>query len=314
MGNLILPHSITKGLPFPVTAQLADLPEEAQREFYHIYDRNKKSTVLAYILQNFVFQSHYLYLRKIGLQILYWLTGGGFGIWWLIDLFRMPKLVREYNEQVAEDALREVVFKYKLRGGQQYHQQQINRPVSPPKPKAPPRREFRTEYDPTNLRVENLRKGYLVDFDLRTWTVTNDTQFDWDNQTLEKSLALNANGQTCFLVIRREAGGRVLYHWGSEVNIYALDPNLESEILSQQRPQNILTVDGTPFYRESRFEGTYYQGTHQGGTRVLMWEYLDGKRENFIRVEQLGRNEFRAIKGRLVDDIEFSEILPGSDY
>ena len=40
---------------------------------------------------------HYLYLGKIGTFILFFITGGGFGIWWFIDLFRVSSLVSKFN-------------------------------------------------------------------------------------------------------------------------------------------------------------------------------------------------------------------------
>lgn len=40
---------------------------------------------------------------KIGTQILYWITLGGFGIWTLITLFTLNGDIREYNIKVATD-------------------------------------------------------------------------------------------------------------------------------------------------------------------------------------------------------------------
>ncbi|KAL4233538.1 hypothetical protein ACF0H5_008218 [Mactra antiquata] len=42
---------------------------------------------------------HHFYLKKPGFGILYLLTLGFFGIGWLVDLFRIPHLVKEANEQ-----------------------------------------------------------------------------------------------------------------------------------------------------------------------------------------------------------------------
>ena len=47
--------------------------------------------------------AHYLYLGRVGLQILFWVTLGGFGLWLLIDLFRVPDLVNEYNMPIYEE-------------------------------------------------------------------------------------------------------------------------------------------------------------------------------------------------------------------
>lgn len=40
-------------------------------------------------------------MNKIGLQILYYITFGGFGIWWFIRLFTLSGAIRKYNRKIA---------------------------------------------------------------------------------------------------------------------------------------------------------------------------------------------------------------------
>jgi TM2 domain-containing membrane protein YozV len=58
-----------------------------------------KSKGVAYLLWFFlgIFGAHRFYLEKIGTGILYLLTGGIFGIGWLIDLFTLGGQVDTYN-------------------------------------------------------------------------------------------------------------------------------------------------------------------------------------------------------------------------
>jgi len=61
-----------------------------------------RSTGTAYIFW-FLLGAHYLYLGRVGTQIMLWLTmpiGIGF-IWWFIDLFRIPGLVAEANRSLG---------------------------------------------------------------------------------------------------------------------------------------------------------------------------------------------------------------------
>jgi len=66
-----------------------------------------KSKGLAYLLW-FFFGLHYAYLGKWGIQFLFWITVGGLGVWWFIDLFTLGGKVESYNnrkglEQVKRD-------------------------------------------------------------------------------------------------------------------------------------------------------------------------------------------------------------------
>ncbi len=107
MPELLIPPSVAANLPAVVRNSLADLPATRQEEFMEEYSRRAKSAGPAYILWLFL-GMHYVYLRKWGLQVLFWMTVGGLGFWWFIDLFRVAGLVRDYNKDVATDVMRTV--------------------------------------------------------------------------------------------------------------------------------------------------------------------------------------------------------------
>lgn len=60
-----------------------------------------KSTGTAYLFLFFLL-GHYAYLGKWGLQVLFWLSLGGLGIWLFIDLFRLSAKVQEYNRPILD--------------------------------------------------------------------------------------------------------------------------------------------------------------------------------------------------------------------
>jgi len=89
-----------------VKNELAKMPAQKQEEFVEEYKRKAKSLGVAYLFLIIVLAMHYGYLRKWGLQVVFWLTGGGFLIWWFIDLFRLPGLVKNYKKDIATDTFR----------------------------------------------------------------------------------------------------------------------------------------------------------------------------------------------------------------
>ncbi|HUH28047.1 TM2 domain-containing protein [Gelidibacter sp.] len=62
----------------------------------HFLMSKMKSTGTAYLCWFFL-GCHYAYLGNWGLQILYWFTLGGLGIWAFIDLFHIPTKISNYN-------------------------------------------------------------------------------------------------------------------------------------------------------------------------------------------------------------------------
>lgn len=59
-----------------------------------------KSTGTAYLLFIFLFGTHFAYLNKWGLQILFWVTLYGFGLWGLIELFLIPGRIADHNRHI----------------------------------------------------------------------------------------------------------------------------------------------------------------------------------------------------------------------
>ena len=55
-----------------------------------------KSTGTAYLLL-FFFGFHYIYMNRLVLQILYWITIGGLGVWTIIDLVTLSNRISTHN-------------------------------------------------------------------------------------------------------------------------------------------------------------------------------------------------------------------------
>lgn len=90
-------------LPATVQHTLVSMPAAAQTAFFAEFDRKRRKISVGYFA--WIIGFHYLYARKVGVQFLFWFTGGGVFVWWFIDLFRIPSIVRSANEQIARDAL-----------------------------------------------------------------------------------------------------------------------------------------------------------------------------------------------------------------
>lgn len=101
-----LPDSVRKQLPAMVRHEVARMSPQHQEEFLEEFNRKSKDIAVCYILW-FLLGLHYAYVRKWGLLILMWITFGGFVIWWIVDIFRIPGVVRDYNRDVALAVLRD---------------------------------------------------------------------------------------------------------------------------------------------------------------------------------------------------------------
>lgn len=105
----ILGKSTYQSLPPLVVGKLERLDEEDQNLFMATYKDNRKNWVVAYLCWIFTF--HYLYLggtKSLLTQIIFWITFGGFGIWWVFDFLRLPSVVNRINGELAIGIIRDI--------------------------------------------------------------------------------------------------------------------------------------------------------------------------------------------------------------
>ncbi|MGC4129777.1 MAG: TM2 domain-containing protein [Bergeyella sp.] len=105
LAKLYIPASIADSVPSMVKNELKKLSAQKQDEFVEEYRRKQKSVGIAYLCW-LIFGLHYGYVGKWGLQVVYWLTAGGFLIWALVDLFRIPGMIGNHNKDAATDVMR----------------------------------------------------------------------------------------------------------------------------------------------------------------------------------------------------------------
>lgn len=94
-------------LPPVAAAAYQQLNDDQKLAFNAHYNANKRSMALMVALA-ILLPIQLLFLGKVLLGILFIITGGGFGVWYVIEWFLTPGRVREYNTGVAHEALARV--------------------------------------------------------------------------------------------------------------------------------------------------------------------------------------------------------------
>lgn len=82
-----------------------------QKNYVTLKLSSEKETFIAYICF-FLLGAHYFYIGRPLTNILFYITFGGFGIWALIDLFRIPSMVNEYNTNYTFRVIEEAKLLY----------------------------------------------------------------------------------------------------------------------------------------------------------------------------------------------------------
>ncbi len=114
-----LPVPQIENLPATVCEALDKLPPILQEEFFEEYEIAHRKFGLSYLFWLIPppFSGHYLYNNRPFTQLLYFLTCGGFLIWWFADFFRMPDIVKDENRKISRKLLKKMMKQSLRRDG-----------------------------------------------------------------------------------------------------------------------------------------------------------------------------------------------------
>jgi len=93
-------------LPPSVQHVVSQMDPSTQAAFFNEYWQKRRKASVGYLLW-FFFGFYYLYARKVGVQVVFWLSWfiGVGEVWWIIDFFRIPRIMADGNEQIARECL-----------------------------------------------------------------------------------------------------------------------------------------------------------------------------------------------------------------
>ena len=98
-------------IPAIVYEAFRQLPLIYQKDFYEEYQLHRRNILMGYLLWSIPppLSIHNLYANRKILQFLYTFSVGGFGLWWMVDLFRIPVLIEDYNRQLARKIMKKTI-------------------------------------------------------------------------------------------------------------------------------------------------------------------------------------------------------------
>lgn len=95
--------------PLVVTAALNKM-DDTQRLTFTLAYKARKRTKWVLIILAILFPIQHFLLGKTGMGVAFWLTGFGFGVWWIIEILMTSGRVDEYNGQIATEIARDVAL------------------------------------------------------------------------------------------------------------------------------------------------------------------------------------------------------------
>ena len=158
-----------------------------------------------------------------------------------------------------------------------------------------------------DLVLEKLKVGYLVDYDMQTWQVTSYARYTFSGKDDSvEEWELTAADQQRYLELADGA-----WSLSRKIAIGDISGDVRQHILDHEDPPERVVFEGTDFRLDASYSGQMVANGTGPGTDVIRWEFVDGSESTFVGVEQWSETEFAAAAGFVVEDYQFSHILPG---
>lgn len=105
--SLDIKESLADELPSTVKTALSKLDTSEQQQFEEDYSRKRRSPVTMLLLAILIPVQHFVE-GKIALGIVFWLTLGAMGIWYVIDIIMIWSRTKRHNEELSKSILRDM--------------------------------------------------------------------------------------------------------------------------------------------------------------------------------------------------------------
>ena len=167
-------------------------------------------------------------------------------------------------------------------------------------------------YDPNNIKIEDLRVGFMFDYDLNTWQIKEEYEYDWGDNYFTREYKIEAADDVAYLHIDYSDEGSMTL--SKKLKVRALGEDLPEEIVENKRPPKKIEDKGTTYYLDKESPGYFSDDPEDDESWVefISWDYYDSEEKLVACVEQWGTREFEASYGKVVNDFEITNILPGT--
>jgi Domain of unknown function (DUF4178) len=167
--------------------------------------------------------------------------------------------------------------------------------------------ENKYKYDPTNVRLNQLRLGSFFEYDLKTWEVKAAYEYDWGNDNFADEFQIQEGKTTLFLYV--EEDGDLYCTFNQKINVHELPEDVVDTAIQKGSPPMRIQYENETYYRQSENVGYQRSQNQTEWSELVSWSYATKGEDKLMTIEQWGEEDFNASIGWVVNEYEFSNIV-----
>ena len=169
--------------------------------------------------------------------------------------------------------------------------------------------------DYANLRVRDLAVGFIFDYDLSTWEIQEEYEYDWGDEEFSREFKIYNGKDTRFLSIEEDDELEIII--SEKIKLRKIDATLYANLVSSADPKPPATIqyEGKAFFMDEEAAG-YFRNLNddeEEAEEFMSWTYYDENEEYSITIEQWEETSFEASHGKLIKEYHLSNILPNPE-
>ncbi|PSQ97904.1 MAG: hypothetical protein BRD55_00420 [Bacteroidetes bacterium SW_9_63_38] len=153
--------------------------------------------------------------------------------------------------------------------------------------------------------LDELREGYMLDYEMRTWEVTKHAKYDYEGWPADE-WTLENNDDLLFLEYEYDDGDVFLLSEPADITDVTADGESFRVVLRDSEPPGTVMHDGTEYVLAE--EGPATRTVDNRTNKLRYWVYEHG--DDFVALERYGSSDWNVYVGREVEPYEFDNILP----
>ncbi|MFT5370128.1 MAG: hypothetical protein ACI8V2_005107 [Candidatus Latescibacterota bacterium] len=162
--------------------------------------------------------------------------------------------------------------------------------------------------DPLDITLSNLEPGYVLDYDLKTWQVSAHHYYEYDGDRVDE-WELSSADEVAYLECAKDDG--FTYTFTRKIRVSELDADIPAHVSENEDPPDEIIHNHITYEADSSSIGRYFKDGQGTGDEFIVWDYLDDSEKRTLSIEQWTDDQFEASVGEIVEDYQFTNILPG---
>jgi hypothetical protein len=173
------------------------------------------------------------------------------------------------------------------------------------------KKETERHFDPTNITIRDLGKGYIFEYAIETWTVTGLFEYDWGDNYFTREFVIKNGTTENFLHIEDDGG--LVVTISEKVKLRKLGDAVCDYLDENEKPPKKITFEGVRYFLDEKSPGFSKEIDAANWEELISYNYLDEDEEKTLCIEQYGEEAFEVTKGVIISELAVSNILPITD-